>query len=239
MSTMSLLARLKAVRQRCVGAQYLGMIPAGHFENMRDQFMEAAALVMEEHPPTRSFKPQDYRDGFDRLLNYHKRSVQCMIRDIDYFIEYLATIPVEQLVSPEVTEEGVYLKGQQFDALLKFDKIISQATSEIILVDNYVDRKILELLASKGSNVKCRVLTTTQSLSGTLQQFVAAFNQQYGNLEVHTSTVFHDRFVIIDQKDYYHFGASIKDAGRKGFMYSKIEQPSWKKVILDEFNAQW
>jgi|JI9StandDraft_2_1071091.scaffolds.fasta_scaffold20253_1 hypothetical protein len=215
------------------------MIPSGHFDNMRDQFMEAAALVMEEHPATRSFKPQDYGEGFDRPINYHKRSVQCMIRDIDYFIEYLATIPVEQIASLEITEEGVYLKGQQFDALLKFDKIISKATSEIILVDNYVDSSILELLASKMPNVKCRVLTTPQSLSASLQQFIAAFNQQYKNLEVHTSIVFHDRFVIIDQKDFYHFGASIKDAGKKGFMFSKIEQPSWQKVVLDEFNAQW
>jgi len=215
------------------------MIPGAHFENMQDQFLEAAAIVMGEHVSTSSFKPQDYKNGFEKPMNYHKRSVQSMIADIDYFINYLTSLTSDQPVSLEVSEEGVYLAGQQFDALIKFDKIISKATFEIILVDNYVNSKVLELLASKSPNVECRVLTTSQNLSGTLQQFVTTFNQQYGNLEVHPSTAFHDRFVILDRKDFYHFGASIKDAGKKGFMFSKIEQPSWKKVVLDEFNIEW
>jgi len=214
------------------------MIPAAHFENMQDQFLEAASIVMVEHVVTSSFKPQDYKDGFTKPVNYHKRSVQSMIADVDYFIHYLTSLP-EQPISIGVTEEGVYLEGQQFEALVKFDKIIAKALSEIILVDNWVDSKILELLAMKSPKVKCRVLTAPQSYTGTLQQFVTAFNEQFGNLEVHTSRAFHDRFVILDQKDFYHFGASIKDAGKKGFMFSRVEQPSWKKVILDEFNAEW
>jgi len=236
---MSTLATLKAVRQRCVGAQSLGMIPGGHFENMRDQFLEAAALVMEEHPATRSFKPQDYRDGFDNPISYHKRSVQSMIVDIDYFIGYLSSLPAIESTTIEFGEQGIFLPGQSFDALFKFDEIISIAQNEVVFIDGFVNGKILGLLKSKRAGVTCRILTKPTSLDTALRTFIDAFNKQEGGLEVRTSEYFHDRFIVVDGARFYHFGSSLKDAGKRGFMYTRIEERSLQEVLWKEFEVAW
>ncbi len=94
-------------------------------------------------------------------------------------------------------------------------------------------------MASKNTNVSCKVLTLQKSLSNSLQTFIEAFNKQSKNLEVKPSSIFHDRFVIIDRTKFYHFGASIKDAGNKGFMFSKIEQDFIKQELLKQFDAEW
>ena len=137
------------------------------------------------------------------------------------------------------SEEGIFFSGQNFDALLKFSEIIAKAKSEIILIDNYLDEKILEMLGSKNIDVKCKVLTLKKSFSNNLKAFVDAFNRQHKNLEVKTTSVFHDRFIILDKSNFYHFGASIKDAGNKGFMFSKIEKDAIKKQLLQEVESEW
>jgi hypothetical protein len=65
------------------------------------------------------------------------------------------------------------------------------------------------------------------------------FNRPYGRLSIRTSSAFHDRFIIIDDKDFYHFGASIKDLGNRGFMFSRIEEPELMKILLGNFQVEW
>ncbi|MDE3034392.1 MAG: hypothetical protein KGJ14_00345, partial [Nitrospirota bacterium] len=72
-------------------------------------------------------------------------------------------------------------------------------------------------------------------ISDSFRTLAIAFNKPYGMLSVRTSDVFHDRFVIIDDRDFYHFGASIKDLGRRGFMFSRIEET----LVVDELRKQW
>jgi len=77
--------------------------------------------------------------------------------------------------------------------------------------------------------VSVRILTASKTLPPDIPALAGAFNQQYGQkgaLSVRTSNAFHDRFLIIDDTDFYHFGASIKEAGSRGFMFSRIEEPS-------------
>jgi len=138
-----------------------------------------------------------------------------------------------------ISPEGIFFSGQYFDALLKVSSIVSKAKSEIILIDNYVDENILHLLASKNSSVHCKVLTLPQTLNSSLSTFISAFNKQYKNLQVKSSNRFHDRFLVIDQSDFFHFGASLKDVGNKGFMFSKIDEDFIKKLLLQEFNNEW
>ncbi len=72
-----------------------------------------------------------------------------------------------------------------------------------------------------------------------MQRIVELYNRQYENLEVKYSDNYHDRFLIIDDKDFYHIGASIKDAGNKAFMYSKIDDEDIKNLIRTKFEKEW
>lgn len=234
------LAKLKALRDRTQSVQELhNTIPEDIFYSLRDQFYVEMEKLKSEHKELSDFSPQNYEQFYAQHKAYYSWATRALIADIEYFINFLRDIESIQLPNVSVSDEGVYFTGQHFDALLKFNEIITTASKEIILIDNYLNEKILELLASKNPNVACKVLTLPKSLNNSLQTFIEAFNKQSKNLEVKTSTAFHDRFVIIDRTKFYHFGASIKDAGNKGFMFSKIEQDFIKQGLIKEFEAEW
>ena len=125
------------------------------------------------------------------------------------------------LEANEITpQQGIFYDGQIFDAYLFASKLIKSAKKSIILVDNYVDESVLELLIKRNK----KVLTTiyTKSLSKTFKQDVIKHNSQYEQIIIKTFVKAHDRFLIIDNKTVYHFGASIKDLGKKWFAFSKM-----------------
>jgi len=116
---------------------------------------------------------------------------------------------------------GIFFDGQIFDAYVFANKIIKSAMNSIVLIDNYIDESVLTMLGKKSKNVKVTLLT--KNISKQLNLDVAKFNQQYQNMEVKTFNLSHDRFLIIDNKDIYHLGASLKDLGKKWFAFSKME----------------
>jgi len=116
----------------------------------------------------------------------------------------------------------VFFDGQIFDAYVLANKIIKSAKSFIVLIDNYIDESVLTMLGKKSKNVKVTLLT--KNISKQLNLDVAKFNQQYPNMEVKAFSLSHDRFLIIDGKDIYHLGASLKDLGKKWFAFSKMEK---------------
>ncbi|MBW8049199.1 MAG: hypothetical protein FVQ77_02435 [Cytophagales bacterium] len=236
----STLAKLIALQDRVASVQELHSTPPEDiFVSLRDQFLKEADKLKKEFPDLQDFAPQNYEQFHAGDASYHKWATRALIADIQYFIKFLNSVETIQTPNIKVSEEGVYFAGQHFDALLKFNDIIAKATKEIILIDNYLNEKILELLASKNNSVLCRVLTLNKSITPTIKTFIEAFNKQHKNLEVKTSSVFHDRFVVLDQTDFYHFGASIKDAGNKGFMFSKIDQGFIKDGLLLQFEKEW
>ncbi len=95
------------------------------------------------------------------------------------------------------------------------------------------------MLKTKNQNVKVKILTSSRSNKPKLDVLGEAFRKQYGEIEVKTSDVFHDRFMILDSKIVYHFGASIKDAGNKVFMYTEIQDAELKNTIMSKFNNEW
>jgi len=115
------------------------------------------------------------------------------------------------------------LRANNFDAVQRITGILAQAETTILIVDGYIDASLLELLSAKKPVVEVRMMT--KSVSPSVKQLAIAFNKQYGKLSIRTSIAFHDRFVVIDDHEFYHFGASLKDAGRHGFMFSRIEEP--------------
>lgn len=123
--------------------------------------------------------------------------------------------------SPKRAKEGVFFKGQIFDAYAFFQDIIKTAKKEIILIDGYVDLSVLERLSVKQKNVKVKIYTHPKA---ELQQIdVDKFNQQYPTATMDYTQKIHDRFLIIDNKELYHIGASLKDLGKQCFAFDQME----------------
>lgn len=123
--------------------------------------------------------------------------------------------------SPQRAKEGVFFKGQIFDAYAFFQDIIKTATKEIVIIDGYVDLSVLERLAVKKKNVAVKIFTHPKAK---LQKIdVEQFNTQYPTAVMDYTQKMHDRFLIIDNKELYHIGASLKDLGKACFAFEKME----------------
>lgn len=116
--------------------------------------------------------------------------------------------------------EGVFYNGQIFDAYKFATDLIKSASKSIILIDNYCDESILLMLSKRAENVKVEIFTS--KISKQFRLDIAKYNQQYQPIEIQLFNKAHDRFLIIDQKEVYHIGASLKDLGKKWFAFSKI-----------------
>lgn len=133
--------------------------------------------------------------------------------------------------SPKKAKEGVFFKGQIFDAYAFFQDIIKSAKKEIVLIDSYVDLSILERFKAKQKNVSVKIYTDPRA---ELKQIdVDKFNEQYPTAALDYTKKMHDRFLIIDNKELYHIGASLKDLGKACFAFEKMGEPKkWISVIL-------
>lgn len=132
----------------------------------------------------------------------------------------------DYIASHEESTQRIFYDGQIFDAFVLLIKLIGEAERDIILIDGYVDIVTLNLLSKKADNVQVSIYTYPSARI--TSQDITNFNAQYPRLEVKRTTVFHDRFLIIDGTYGYHIGASLKDAGKKCFCVNKIED---KEVI--------
>lgn len=131
--------------------------------------------------------------------------------------------------------QGIFYDGQIFDAYTFTSNIIRRAKNEIILIDNYIDEVTLTHLAKKSEQVKVRLYTKTISKQVNLD--LKKVNEQYAHtFEIIEFKSSHDRFLIIDQKELYHLGASLKDLGKKWFAFSKMD--AFTETILNQLNAK-
>ncbi len=121
-----------------------------------------------------------------------------------------------------IPTQGIFFDGQVFDAYELTSKIIRSAQQSIVLIDNYIDETTLIHLSKKGDAVK--VLLLTKTISKQLILDVQKVNEQYGNFELKPFNKSHDRFLIIDDNEIYHLGASLKDLGKRWFAFSKLDR---------------
>ena len=128
-----------------------------------------------------------------------------------------------------IPTQGVFFDGQVFDAYELASKIIRTAKENIVLIDNYIDENTFVHLSKKNKNVKVTLLTKSTTKQTLLDLQKA--NEQYGGFEVKNFTQSHDRFLIIDNKEVYHLGASLKDLGKKWFAFSKLEKTSVQSIL--------
>ena len=147
--------------------------------------------------------------------------------------ERISNVELKQLEYQKQTDEKL---DQIFDAFSLIVSLIQKAEKEIVLIDGYVDIGTLNLLTKKNENVT--VVMYTLKRTKLSQEDVNNFNSQYPLLEVRYTKVFHDRFLILDKKNVYHIGASLKDAGKKCFGISLIEDDGIVRDILQRLEIE-
>ncbi|HSI76417.1 MAG TPA: RhuM family protein [Lunatimonas sp.] len=128
-----------------------------------------------------------------------------------------------------IPTQGVFFDGQIFDAYELTSKIIRSAKQSIVLIDNYIDENTLNHLAKKNKGVN--VLLRTKTITKQLTLDIHKANAQYGGFKVSPFNKSHDRFLIIDGKEVFHLGASLKDLGKKWFAFSKLDKPSVSSIL--------
>lgn len=126
-------------------------------------------------------------------------------------------------------KQSIFFDGQIYDAYSLIIDIIKKAKQKILIIDNYIDDSILKMLSKKNKDIEVVILTSQNSNLNKLD--INKFNEQYPTLKVATTNKFHDRFIVIDNKELYHVGASLKDLGKKCFAISKIEDDEYINKI--------
>ena len=154
--------------------------------------------------------------ALNNRMNRIEDNVSTLIKKVEGIdLQIQANLPPNQ---------GVFFNGQVFDAYTLIADIVRSAKSSIVLIDNYIDDTVLTHLCKKDKNVNVTLLTKT--ISKQLQLDVKKANTQYPTIQAKTFTKAHDRFLIIDKKEVYHLGASLKDLGKKWFAFSKMDKSS-------------
>lgn len=159
---------------------------------------------------------------FERLTNVEYRLLE---HDKKFDIVF------DQLQHEENIKQKIFFQGQIYDAYSLIIDIIKKADRKILIIDNYIDDSILKMLTKKNKNVEVVILTSDKS---TIQKIdIQKFNKEYPILKISTTNKFHDRFIVIDNKEMYHLGASVKDLGKKCFGINKIEDISIIQKIIN------
>jgi hypothetical protein len=161
---------------------------------------------------------KDLEEKVDAKFVQHERQLDYLTDKVDFFVR-TSLPPVE----------GIFYNGQIFDAYKFAADLIRSAKKSILLIDNYVDESVLLMLSKRDIGVTATIYTHT--ISNQLNLDIQKHNSQYPRIEVKTYKQCHDRFLIIDDTDVYHIGASLKDLGKKMFAFSKLDIPS--KTITD------
>jgi len=135
-----------------------------------------------------------------------------------------------QISAEQLPMQGIFFEGQVFDAYKFVSDLFRSAKKSIVIIDNYIDDTVLVHLTKVNRRVKVKILT--KSISEQFKLDLKKFEEQYFRIEAKVIKNTHDRFIIIDGEIVYHFGASLKDLGRKLFGFSKFEKSAMK--LLDK-----
>lgn len=238
-------------------AEFMFRLTKEEYENLRSQF----ATSSEDYAHGgRRYMPYAFTEQGIAMLSAVLKSdiaVEVSIRIMNSFVEMrkflfsnqqlfsrLDRVELKQLETDKKLEEvfnyiasntevkqKIFFDGQIYDAFSFIADLIGKAQSKLILIDNYVDVNTLNILCKKRSGVD--VLIATSGKGSLTTKDINKFNFQYPSLSVKKTADFHDRFLIIDDKEGYFIGASIKDAGKKSFAITRIED---EKMIQDLIN---
>ena len=187
-----------------------------------DIAVEVSVKIMNSFVEMRNFLLSN-REMFARLDRVELKQLETD-KKLEKVFNYIAT-------NTEV-KQNIFFDGQIYDAFSFIVGLVKKAKKEIILIDNYVDVNTLNILCKKNQGVDVTITTAGKGSLSTKD--VTKFNAQYPKLSVKTTMDFHDRFLIIDKAEVYHIGASIKDAGKKSFGITKIEDKDLVKSLVNK-----
>ncbi|MFW2441168.1 ORF6N domain-containing protein [Aliarcobacter butzleri] len=183
--------------------------------------IEVSIKIIDSFVNMRKFLSQN-ASLFTRIDSIEKRQISYEIKN-DTKVDAILNA-IEEKGTPQ--KQHIFYDGQIFDAYLFVSDIIKSAKSSIKLIDNYIDESTLVLFTKKDAKVDMKIYTKT--ISKQLKLDLEKHNAQYPKIDIEIFDLSHDRFLIIDEKDIYHFGASLKDLGKKWFAVSKMDINSFE-----------
>jgi hypothetical protein len=169
-------------------------------------------------------------DKMDRRLTKTEADVAELKDKVDFFVQ-TQTPPIQ----------GVFYNGQLWDARALVLSLVSRAKRSLILIDNWANTEVLDLFKKKREGVRLTIFTSEHFKKGVPKHLispadVATFNAQYPKLAVRYNETFHDRFLIIDDKELYLIGASLKDLGSKCFAFTKLDPGAIRGIKKSAFH---
>ncbi len=167
---------------------------------------------------------------FQRIDTVEKRQLKHEIETDEKFEKVFNALQKKEFEP----KQGIFYDGQIFDAHKLVSDLIRKAEKSILLIDNYIDDTVLDLFTKRKNNVAVTILT--KKITKALALDLNKFNSQYPVIEVKEFKDSHDRFMIIDSEDVYHFGASLKDLGKKWFAFSKFDKSALR--LLQKLNEK-
>ena len=170
-------------------------------------------------------------DRVDRRMAKTEQDVVELKEKVDFFVQ-TQTPPLQ----------GVFYDGQLWDARALVLKLVAGAKRSLILIDNWATPEVLDLFAKKRKGVRLTIFTSEHFKKGVpkhliSQADVATFNAQYPKLAIRYNETFHDRFLIIDDKELYLIGASLKDLGQKCCAFTTLDVGEIKRIKKSAFAA--
>lgn len=183
--------------------------------------IEVSIKIIDTFVNMRKFLSQN-ASLFTRIDSIEKRQISYEIKN-DTKVDAILNA-IEEKGTPQ--KQHIFYDGQIFDAYLFVSDIIKSAKSSIKLIDNYIDESTLVLFTKRDTKVDMKIYTKT--ISKELKLDLEKHNAQYSKIDIEIFDLSHDRFLIIDEKDVYHFGASLKDLGKKWFAVSKMDINSFE-----------
>jgi len=167
-----------------------------------------------------------YGSTFERLTN-----VEYKLLEHDKRFDELFNL----IQLPELPRQGIFFKGQVYDAFGLIIDVFKSAKKSITIIDNYVDASILKMLTEKAAGVRVTIISGKPIEVDELH--ISKFNEQYPTVETIRSRDFHDRFIIVDSTEVYHLGASLKDLGKQCFAIAVIEESDSLMEKVKQLNS--
>jgi hypothetical protein len=203
---------------------------------IRDALRSGWASLLDDLP-ARQEPPSSGTSDYGGRGYVNREHLERLNADMQYALDALSALPSVTIPSMKITREGVFFAGQYFDALRGVTDLVASAQKTLRLVDGYVSTDTLAVLSGKRAGAQVQILT--KDVTPALRVAAQAFVKQYGHLELRESAAFHDRFLLLDDAEVYHFGASIKDLGHRGFMFSRVEEPEAIGALRQKYTQEW
>ncbi len=157
----------------------------------------------------------------EKITNQRFKELEHDVIILKSKVENISNLLEDKTLKPK---QRIFYNGQVFDAYIFINDLLKTIQDEVILIDNYIDETVLTLF-SKYPNIQIKIYTS--NITKQLQLDFEKYSKQYQNIELKIFKNSHDRFIIIDKKEIYHLGASLKDLGKKWFAFSKFELESF------------